>query len=298
METKTNKKPKYNEIVFTKQQEKQIIDMYLNQNISTVKIGNQFSCSHKRISKTLEKYGVTRNNTKCRRKYELNEYYFDNIDTPNKAYILGFFYADGCNFIKKQTISMSLQECDKEILEKIRMELGSSKELEFLEYSKRKDMDNDYHYADMYRLLLFSSHMCEVLNDYGMIPNKSLKLEFPEWLDESLYSHFIRGYFDGDGSLCIRFNKHGWFQSFITFTSTDSFCKRVQEIIIDKVGISGGGIYEASSKNSITKVLSISGINQDIALLNWIYKDADLYMERKYQKYLELLTHQNKSLSA
>ena len=47
MEQMTTKKPRYNEIIFTEEQQTQIIDMYVNQNMSTVKIGNIFNCGNK-----------------------------------------------------------------------------------------------------------------------------------------------------------------------------------------------------------------------------------------------------------
>lgn len=283
-----DKKPKYNEIVFSEEQEKEIIDMYTNRNMSTVKIGNVFNCGNKVIAKVLERYGIPRTGV-GNRKYSLDEHYFDVIDTPNKAYILGFLYADGCNFPKKQTISMSLEEHDKEILEKIRLEIGSEKELEFIEQSKRKDKDNDYHYNDCWRLLMFSSHMCKVLNEHGMTPRKSLTLQFPKHLDKSLLSHFVRGYFDGDGSYSSHYTKRGWFQSLITITSTEDFCKDCLETIREQAGINGGGIYDASSHNGITKVLSISGTNQINKFFEWLYKDAELYMKRKYDLYIQHL---------
>ena len=283
-----DKKPKYNEIVFSKEQEEQIIDMYTNQGISTVKIGKEFNCGNKVIAKVLERYEIPRTCVGSR-KYFLNEHYFDKIDTPNKAYILGFLYADGCNFPKKQTISMSLEEQDKEILEKIRLEIGSDKPLEFIQQSKRKDKDNDYHYNDMWRFLMFSKHMCEVLNEHGMTPRKSLTLQFPKHLDESLLSHFIRGYFDGDGSYCPHHTKKGWFQALVTITSTEDFCKDCLDIIREQAGIEGGGIYDASSHNGITKVISISGTNQVNKFFEWLYKDAELYMKRKHDLYEQYL---------
>ena len=99
----SKEKPLYNEIIFTEEQEQQIIDMYLNQEISSVKIGKHFGCSHKPILKVLERHNIPRTRVGIR-KYKLNEEYFDNIDTPNKAYILGFLYADGNNCPAKQTV--------------------------------------------------------------------------------------------------------------------------------------------------------------------------------------------------
>lgn len=264
-------------------QKSKIIEMYKN-GLSTTQIGEQLKIYHKLVAKVLQENGIkrVRNNS---RTYKLNEHYFDMIDTPNKAYILGFFYADGCNIKNKSTISMSLEEKDKEILEKIRLEIGSERKLEFINQSKRKDKNNDYHYNDMWRLLLFSTYMCDVLETHGMMPNKSLKLKFPEWLDKNLYSHFIRGYFDGDGSLCIHQKQNGKYHPLLTITSTNDFCQRCLEILREELNI-GGGIYDASSHNGITKVISISGFVQLEKVLSWLYKDADLYMKRKHDIYI------------
>lgn len=264
--------------------EKDIIIKLYNDGMSITKIGEKLKIYHKLVAKILDNAGISRKNNGLRH-YQLDEHYFDKIDTPNKAYILGFFYADGCNMLSKSTVSMSLEENDKEILEKIRLEINSERPLEFIECSKRKDKNNNYHYKDMWRLLLFSSHMCKTLEKHGMIPNKSLQLEFPEWLDNNLYSHFIRGYFDGDGSLCIHKKINGKYQSLFTITSTDNFCKKCLEILREYTNI-GGGIYDASSHNGITKVLSVSGFLQLDRLLKWLYQDAELYMKRKYDIYI------------
>lgn len=287
-----NNIPNYNEKVFTDNEIKDIIDSYLNGE-SSVKIGKRYGISHKTILKTLHKNNVEVSQKKLVRKYTLNENYFDDINTPNKAYILGFLWADGHNGISKSTLTMSLQEEDFEILEKIRHELNSNKPLEYLDYSNKHDFG--YHYKNQYRINVFSKHMCMSLENLGMLQNKSLKLKFPN-IPETLYRHFIRGYFDGDGSFCGHYTKLNKFQPIVTFTSTNDFCITLQKIIKSNINIPGGNIYDASCKNGITKVLSISGVTQVKTLLDWLYLDADLFLDRKYQKYIN--AYINNSLSA
>lgn len=269
-------KPRYNEIVFSDEQEKQIVALYKSGK-STTFIGKVFCVSHKKIARVLESHGIKRIGN-GRRKYPLNEHYFDSIDTANKAYILGFLYADGNNNLQKQTISMSLQESDKAILERMRKEINSEKPLEFIDYSNKHDFG--YNYKNQYRLLMFSKHMCETLDTIGMTPSKSLTLTFPD-IPQNLYSHFIRGYFDGDGS----FFKKGS-QSIVTITSTEKFCSSLKKIIEKSIEVNFH-IYEASNKNGVTKVLITTGNLQTKAFLDYIYKDADMYLERKYKKYLD-----------
>lgn len=258
-------------------EEKEICSYYINGK-STVYISNLYSVNHHLISKILEKHNIERIGN-GKRKYKLNETYFDEIDTQTKAYILGFFYADGSNSISKSTISMSLQEDDKDILERIRHEVESEKPLEYIDYSYKNL--NDYTYKNQYRLLFFSSHMSESLSDKGMVQNKSLVLEFPEWLDDKLISHFIRGYFDGDG--CVHFAKNG--NCVVNMTSTNNFCKYVKQYIETTLSIHVS-LSDASCRNGITKVLQISGKNQVKTFLDFIYKDAAIYLERKHNSYL------------
>lgn len=288
-----NGKPNYNEIIFSSEEVKEIIDLYLNQKMSSVKIGKKYNVSHKVILKVLHKNNIEVNQKKIVRHYDLNEYYFDNIDNQDKAYILGLLYADGSNSIAKSTVAISLQEEDINILESIRNIVGSSKPLEYLDYSNKHDFG--YSYKNQYRLLFFSKHMCDTLQQIGMIPNKSLKLKFPN-IDKELYRHFIRGYFDGDGSLVQQIKNKNNHPVLVTITSTENFCNTVNKIIKENLNINGC-ITDASCKNGITKVLSISGRNVCKKFLDWIYNDANLYLERKHKRYLEYYDINN-SLSA
>lgn len=278
----------YKKYFFTDEQ-KDLIKKLYNENNSTVNIGKLFNVSHKTIAKILGELNIQRTGI-SRRHYTLNEFYFDNIDDQNKAYILGLLYADGCNFIKKGTVSMSLEEDDRKILEKIRTKVDSERELEFIDYSNKHD--GGYTYKNQYRLLFFSTHMCNSLNSHGMTPNKSLSLKFPV-IEPDLVRHFIRGYFDGDGSVYQGKRKT---QFVLTITSTNGFCKTLKEIIEDELGVNCH-IYDASNHNGITKVLSTSGRVQVKKLLDWLYKDAELFLERKYNRYIQYFYEHNNDIN-
>lgn len=275
----SKEKPRYNEIIYTEEQEQQIIDMYLNQNMSTVKIGKIFGTTNKPIAKVLERYNIPRTGV-GQRKYKLNEEYFDEINTQNKAYILGFLYADGNNCMSKQTIRIGLQEEDKQILEDMRKEICSEKELKYIDNSNKHD--NGYNYKNMWQLDMFSKHMCESLNKIGMTPNKSLSVTFPN-IDKSLYSSFIRGVFDGDG--CIHSStKHKYVYN-CSIVGTYDLCYKIQEIC-NCEGIESH-IREASNHNGITAVFEVYRKDSVIKFLDYMYKDAEMYLERKYQRYLK-----------
>lgn len=274
--------PNYNEIIFTKEQKLEIVKLYTEEKLSTPKIGKIMGCNYNKICHILDEFGIQRVNNGVR-KYKLNEKYFDCIDTPNKAYVLGLMCADGCNFPPKCTACISLQESDINLLEQIRNELNSDQPIRIIDQSNRHS-DNNYSYNNMCTLNMYSTHICKSLEKLGVVRNKSLILEFPT-ISNELYSHFVRGYFDGDGSL-YQYIKNEKNKSIrITFTSTEKFCEKLKEILENELGIYCG-IYDASCHNGITKVVSISG-SASVKVLDWMYKDAELYLQRKYDRYLK-----------
>ena len=288
-----NGKEVYNKIIFSQEQLQDIKNSYLNGE-SSVKIGKRYGYSHKPILKALHEMGVEVDQKRFSRKYKLNEHYFDVIDMPNKAYILGFLYSDGNNCIDKCTISIALQEEDWEILEKMRLEIGSEKPLKFLDKSNKHDFG--YTYKNQYILPMFSSHMCNSLAEKGVVPNKSLVISFPEWLDKELIPHFIRGVFDGDGSIYRYYRNENNLPITVTITATQQFCETLKSICKEELGINIG-IYDASCHNGVTKVFTLSGKWIAKTFLDWIYADADLYLQRKYDRYCNYYNINN-SLSA
>lgn len=279
-----NKKGKlnYNEIVFSNDELEYIKREYIN-GISSTKIGKALNVSHKVILKALRRMNVDINQSRSSRKYNVESDYFDIIDTQNKAYILGLLFADGNNCISKGNIRIALQEDDVEILEKIRKEMHYEKELTYIDYSNKNDFG--YTYKNQYKIDIYSTHMCKSLEKVGMIPNKSLILRFPD-IDKSLYRHFIRGYYDGDGSICRQIKSVNNHSINITITSTLLFCEKVSDILKKELNINSH-VYDASCHNGVTKVLAITGRNNCKHFLDWIYEDSKMYLQRKYNRYCE-----------
>lgn len=108
-----------------------IINAYINGE-TALSISKRYNTHDNTIRRILKNNNVEiRGNKITSRKYNVNENYFDNIDTPNKAYILGLLYADGNNHIKNNTVSIALQEEDVEILRLINKEIESDRPLSF-----------------------------------------------------------------------------------------------------------------------------------------------------------------------
>lgn len=260
-----------------------ICDWYLN-GMSTVKIGKLFGTWNHTIANVLQEKGIDRDRRLSTRTYTLNEHYFDEIDTPTKAYIYGFLLTDGSNNPDKQTVSISLQEEDKAILERMRQEIESTKPLEYLDYSNKHDFG--YHYKNQYRMLLFSDKICSALTKHGLVKNKSLVIEFPHF-DDSLMPAFIRGVMDGDGSIGL-YNKS---TISVSLTATKMFCSGLVKYLNEKLGIESCSVCDESCHNGITKSLYIGKNADKIKFLEWIYNDADIYLERKHDKYLAIIDY-------
>ena len=160
---------------------------------------------------------------------KFDETIFDSIDTEEKAYWLGFIFADGYissspleeNTYTQYEFECSLQKDDYEHLEKMK---------KFFKLRNNISID-DYRC----RLQVSSKHLWNVLNNYGCTPRKSLTLKFPDenifkdtpkYSKKTLLIHFIRGYWDGDG--CLTYKRPGY--PTITCISTESFLMGVQKV--------------------------------------------------------------------
>ncbi|WP_327078399.1 LAGLIDADG family homing endonuclease [Bacillus sinesaloumensis] len=167
--------------------------------------------------------------------------------------------ADCCISGATQTVTISQKEPG--ILEKIKVELGSN-------YPLQRNKK-----TGVYLLNLNSKILKEdLINIHGITQNKSLTVDFPFVPDEYL-NHFVRGYFDGDGNIYTR----GYLVSFVG--GSLSFMKDLQEIFDAK-----GFEPRVITKGSFYR-LYISGRKTIREFFDWIYKEADIYSERKYDNF-------------
>ena len=126
-----------------------------------------------------------------------------------------------------------------------------------------------------------NTHIHDALIKHGVIPNKSLTLEFPSDLDEEFYCSFLLGYMDGDGSILKKEKR-------ICLVSTESFCNRVAEIVRDLFNIHCSISYCHNHMDKPTRTLRISGGRQAKLFLDWIYSKCDIYLSRKREIYENL----------
>lgn len=220
---------------------------------------------------------------KPRRIYEFNEDYFKNINTKNKAYILGFLMADGC--VCKSTqhktspdrLIIQISHKDRCILEFIQKELGSN--------YKIKDFIPNGTYSNnmMSSLTINSTKLCSDLIKHGIVPNKTGKESFPT-IRDNLKRHFIRGFLDGDG--WITYNNTG--STTIGFISNHKMLESIKEVINDNIEIKGiANIHEDVRSDKQGKdiyYLNYSHSEDIKKLKEFLYKNAEFYLKRKASK--------------
>ncbi len=121
-----------------------------------------------------------------------NEDFFK-VWTPEMAYVLGFFAADGnLTLGKRGNHFLEFTSCDLEIIEKIRKVMGCAHKISMRNRSVKWKIS--------YRIQIGSKNMFNDLTRLGLTPNKSKSLILPVIPIDHL-THFLRGYFDGDGNV-------------------------------------------------------------------------------------------------
>jgi hypothetical protein len=271
--------------ILSRQQVAEAYFLYIEEKLPIRIIAGIFKCSERTIEGSFKRnnYAV-RDRSHQHRKYDINENIFDVLDTEEKAYWLGFLYADG-SITDHRCVSVHLAEKDENHLEK------------FSNFIYGCNRIRDYLTEDGRRIVylhVYNKQLSSRLIELGCVPNKTFVLKFPEWLEENLVSHFVRGYFDGDGSIGIYdykipSRKGGYTGSIYRKAS---FCVlSTKELLLSfkklfAVRCHLGKRHKDRDNNNFT--LTIGGNRKIEKVLNWIYKDATIYLSRKYEKYLEL----------
>lgn len=196
--------------------------------------------------------------------YNFDETYFEKINTAEKAYWLGMLLSDG-NLYKTQ-MTLKLQRKDRSILEKFKKSLNS-------EHPIHDGISSEGH--EFSSFFIGSKKLAAQLKKLGVIPNKTFTVEFPS-LNKEFNSHFIRGYFDGDGCMYNFERQHTW----SIYSSSEKFLPELIRIISDEVKI---------KCNNYKNTVAISSKSSITALEKYLYDNATIFLERKRNKILEAI---------
>lgn len=260
---------------FWEEHKDEIIDMYVNQQKTSNEIGGLYGCYGTTIRGHLRQWGVSIRNTATDRYnglYDVDIHYLDCIDTEHKAYWVGYIFADGCVSKTKQLV-FGCQKQDIDILEKIKLDFSCT-------YPIRANKDGNP------ALMICSKHLGQTLFDMGFTHNKSYEVDFAKivtYIPKDLLHHFVRGMFDGDGS--IRYYNYDYakgYQYHFGYTGLKEVCEFVAKFLKLKTKI-------VRERDTNTYTLKTANAPMIKYIYNVLYEDATIYCERKYNTFQEVL---------
>lgn len=235
----------------------EIINKY-NNGINRNKLSKEYGVSHQTITNILKRNLTKRN--KGNKKYTVKEDYFYKIDTEDKAYWLGFLYADGYILEKGKALITGLTLKDLDHIEKFKSDIDSSHLI------KEATTVNNYQFN------IYNTKFSKHLINKGCIPRKSNKIEFPE-IKKDLVNHFIRGYFDGDGSVSATDKT---LQVTICCASK-TFLENLLKKLSNETGVRNR-IY--TREDGLHLYVNSSG-DDILEIKKYLYKNSHKYLDRK-----------------
>ena len=202
-----------------------------------------------------------------------NDNYFECIDSADKAYFLGLLYSDGNVYLKRNRVQLTLHNDDVEIMGKFAIAMGYSGPF----YNDR---------GKYTKMIICSKKMVQDLIKLGCGSKKSLTLTFPnsQQVPSSLLSHFLRGYFDGDGCVYIQDKKF----AAASFTCTSMFASGIAELL-SEYGIATSKFYKRYKVENSAGEIKIQR-RSTVEFYIYLYRDSNgLFLSRKYDKFKSVL---------
>jgi len=207
------------------------------------------------------------------------------FDEWNEAssYWFGFLMADGCVYInnRQYTLALACHERDRAHVERFRKFLRTDIPIRTQSRARR-----------LIQFAFSDKALVTKLAQKGLVPRKTFRTRFPD-LPSSMYRHFIRGYLDGDGN--IYWHPERGLQ--LRFPGTKSFLEGLRTVIKQELGISSRSRLYRFPRVKGGQLYSLRYWDgQARAVLAWLYRDATIYLPRKYvtfNAYVQYLKERN-----
>ncbi|MGB2696251.1 MAG: LAGLIDADG family homing endonuclease [Candidatus Zixiibacteriota bacterium] len=267
---------------------KVLFKLYHKEEKSLEDIARLFGCTRMYVMKLSVKYGI-RLRTKGQARYlalkagKLPQQYravnhdFFSKWTSKMAYVLGYFCADGCMFLEKKVRlwHFVIASNDWAHLETIRKTIVST-------HTFRKSTKQ----PKLLTMNIVSDKICKDLLKLGITPKKSLTLRFPDVPNKYL-NDFIRGYFDGDGSIYMESRNQAARLSISSGSRNFLFTlnNHLEQLVPGVVG----KLYK--HKHARCYYLRYVRMNDITRLFKYLYPNFEktLCLKRKFEKFQEAL---------
>lgn len=230
-------------------------------------------------------------------KYKFNTHYFDVIDTPNKAYWLGFIWCDGSMIVRQKKgkyieycMKLSLAYRDYEHLVKFNNDIKGNYDIKVYNCSSSYNKN-----TKEARIAIYNSYFGKILyHKYKMIPYRHDAQTIIKATPPKYYRDLIRGMLDADGSFSVyqSSTKEGMKTKYnLQFGGSESLCRWIEKILIDNnlcTDIQHKFYQRHKDADGHFKTFILSGKQQGYRILHWLYDDSEIYLERKYKRFLDM----------
>lgn len=226
--------------------------------------------------------------TMINRKHSLDISYFDEINTPEKAYWLGFIWADGniTRTSKKSSgvnrLRLAQKWTEKQHLEKFKQAIHADYEIRPVYHANDKTVA---------QLDINCCPLCHTLSVLGF-DIKPKRTSLPP-MNQKFISHFIRGYFDGDGCLSLyvqRIKKWNVNKQEFSITGNKIFIAEIKKILTEDAHVTPDVTIKHYKKSPSSASVRYGKISDIAKLYEYLYRNADVYLETKHQKFVEFFS--------
>lgn len=270
--------------MFKKEWTKEEIDFLKNNylKMTNKEIGEKINRTTHAVQIKLSKLGWKRPE-----QYYYDKDFFKEINTEEKAYWLGFLYADGYVCLNKKNgnseVGIELSAIDIDHLRKFNKSIHGNVE-PIIRKERKTNMDSKNGIASF---RLYCTSMVKDLINQGCVQNKTFLISFPKFSSKEIMWTFIRGFFDGDG--CIYKDKNRNFIGFNFTSGSKKFLEGLQKFLYEEkiyAYLSEENRKDNKFKHSHTTYkLTITGMNNAYIFGQKLYKNASIYLDRKKNKY-------------
>lgn len=202
------------------------------------------------------------------RRYHPNHNYFDVIDTEEKAYLLGFFAADGCNTESRNLLRVGVNIRDADMIRRFQTAISPDCALQQC--------------GEILTFQVSSPQLSRRLTELGCPSRKTFSVTYPADLPKDLHRHYIRGVLDGDGYFYLRPPRG----VVLGITGYLPFLDEINAVTFSETGMRWRLRAEERSQSNAFGRITKQGLSACERLADWLYGDATIYLARKHLKYL------------
>lgn len=252
---------------------------YSDNQISIINCAKKFKIGKNTLYNYLKENNSIKNDKNYQKDITYDKNFFDSIDSEEKAYWLGFIMADGYTKLDKNNnpaqTTIEISKKDINLLDAFKKSIKSNY---IIRERSRTTVTGKI--SEVCSITISSHHLTKQLVSYGVVPNKTYIGFINEEIfgeNEELIFHYLRGYSDGDGTI----NKNKGNYVFKLVIRSKSILNTITNWIKKYCNIDPKiTIWENTYR------LSIQNKKDYFIFLEKLYKNANIYLDRKYQNYL------------